>query len=147
MQIRAGIHDSTDIYRWIACKMLSVSLSGYLTGVCRLKLLTSRCKTLFTHPQPRPSTAGSSSTSNASTSKVASRRTIGTDKNPIDMAYYDILGLESQCTTEEIKKAYRRLAIKVRPGSLNTCPLHLTYSCTQTKTVMIQMQRRRSVGM
>jgi len=29
------------------------------------------------------------------------------------MAYYDILGLESQCTTEEIKKAYRRLAIKV----------------------------------
>jgi len=29
------------------------------------------------------------------------------------MAYYDVLGLESQCTQDEIKKAYRRLAIKV----------------------------------
>jgi curved DNA-binding protein CbpA len=33
------------------------------------------------------------------------------------MAYYDVLGLESQCTQDEIKKAYRRLAIKVsRPS-------------------------------
>ena len=29
------------------------------------------------------------------------------------MAYYDVLGLDSQCTGDEIKKAYRRLAIKV----------------------------------
>lgn len=30
------------------------------------------------------------------------------------MAYYDVLGLDSQCSLEEVKKAYRRLAIKVR---------------------------------
>jgi curved DNA-binding protein CbpA len=29
------------------------------------------------------------------------------------MAYYDVMGLGSQATTEEVKKAYRRLAIKV----------------------------------
>ena len=38
---------------------------------------------------------------------------MGTDKNPIDMAYYDVLGLDSQCTSADVKKAYRRLAIKV----------------------------------
>lgn len=45
---------------------------------------------------------------------MSSGRRIGTDKNPIDLAYYDVLGVDSQCTLEEIKKAYRRLAIKVR---------------------------------
>jgi hypothetical protein len=29
------------------------------------------------------------------------------------LAYYDVLGVDSQCTMEEVKKAYRRLAIKV----------------------------------
>ena len=83
---------------------------------------TTRCKTLFPHPQPKPSTSTSSSSSRpngtgTSTGSGPGRsgggRGIGSDKNPIDMAYYDVLGLDSQCTTEEIKKAYRRLAIKV----------------------------------
>ena len=39
------------------------------------------------------------------------------------MAYYDVLGLESQCTQDEIKKAYRRLAIKVsRPLGRESVP-------------------------
>lgn len=73
---------------------------------------------MFTHPQPKPSASGPSSGSTSSAAARPTRRGIGTDKNPIDMAYYDILGLDSQCTTEEIKKAYRRLAIKVRSAQL-----------------------------
>ncbi len=90
-----------------------------------------RCKTLFSHPQPKPSTSSNSSSSRPTGSSYTNNtgpsagrggaggggRGIGTDKNPIDLAYYDVLGLDSQCTLEEVKKAYRRLAIKVgRPG-------------------------------
>ena len=78
-----------------------------------------RCKQFFNHPQPRPPNSTSTS-NNAESSKSqpkARGRGIGSDKNPLDMAYYDVLGLESQCTQDEIKKAYRRLAIKVsRPS-------------------------------
>ncbi|GAA5942428.1 hypothetical protein JCM1841_002617 [Sporobolomyces salmonicolor] len=42
-------------------------------------------------------------------------RTIGSDERPLDTAYYDLLGLSVTCTTDEVKKAYRRLAIKYHP--------------------------------
>jgi curved DNA-binding protein CbpA len=38
---------------------------------------------------------------------------LGTDSSPLDTAYYDVLGVDTQASTEEIKKAYRRMAIKV----------------------------------
>ena len=49
---------------------------------------------------------------------------MGTDKNPLDMAYYDVLGVDSQCTIEDIKKAYRRLAIKVSWRSITPRDVH-----------------------
>jgi hypothetical protein len=94
---------------------LYVSCSGMEARRKEREGANGRCKQFFNHPQPRPSTFTSTS-SNAESSKPQSKsrgRGIGSDKNPLDMAYYDVLGLESQCTQDEIKKAYRRLAIKV----------------------------------
>ncbi|WWC65239.1 uncharacterized protein I303_107856 [Kwoniella dejecticola CBS 10117] len=92
------------------------------TFIGTLRVRCAACKQFFTHPQPKPtSSTSSSSTSNpftngsSSSARESGRRGIGSDKNPIDLAYYEILGLDSQCTTEQVKKAYRRLAIKFHP--------------------------------
>ncbi|ORX82859.1 DnaJ-domain-containing protein [Anaeromyces robustus] len=75
------------------------------------------CHSINTIKVPDISSSSSSSrkqsSSNRTTSLFSGR--VGTDENPIDMEYYDILGIKPTATQTEIKKAYRIMALKYHP--------------------------------
>ncbi|KAJ7641339.1 X-domain of DnaJ-containing-domain-containing protein, partial [Roridomyces roridus] len=65
-----------------------------------------------------PSSASAPSSSNAAgsnTPPARKGRKFGTQERPLETGYYDILGITPAATTDEVKKAYRRMAIKHHP--------------------------------
>ncbi|WFD29788.1 hypothetical protein MSPP1_000801 [Malassezia sp. CBS 17886] len=43
------------------------------------------------------------------------KRRIGTDEHPLDMTFYEMLGVDAQASVEDIRRSYRKLAIKLHP--------------------------------
>ncbi|KAI0028656.1 DnaJ-domain-containing protein [Vararia minispora EC-137] len=82
------------------------------------------CSALFTHAFYPTQVAGGLkeqspghpvSSQHSSSQTTRRGRKIGTQENPLETGYYDILGVSVNATTDDIKKAYRRLAIKHHP--------------------------------
>ena len=44
---------------------------------------------------------------------------IGEDDGPPTIDPYEVLGLETDATADDVKKAYRKLALKCHPGTRN----------------------------
>lgn len=63
------------------------------------------CDALNTVPKPREAARYDPRKSNR----------IGTDDRPIDMEYYELLGVDHKAPLEQIRKEYRKLAIKYHP--------------------------------
>ncbi|KAI0739604.1 DnaJ-domain-containing protein [Daedaleopsis nitida] len=112
------------------CSQCSVTLEFPVpTPVPRQGILLNvrcyNCQSIITHafyPTQIPSQYGNQvkttvgSGNGASSSQTLRKgRKIGTQEKPLETGYYDLLGVPVDATSDDIKKAYRRLAIKHHP--------------------------------
>ena len=77
-----------------------------------LQVRCFECQTVFNHAfypgqlPPNFTHAGPSKLSSSGPNRKS--RKIGTDERPLETGYYDLLGLPTDATTDDIKKAYRK---------------------------------------